>query len=133
MKNLKLKKRLLSIMSAIFCLMIICTCVAFAESASVNIYTNETIKHTAAIKATDVMMSGHNNASSSNYLYFTAQYTNTDGKWKDGESLLIQKGYGFDNYQVKDTHFDNPTNWRLELNPYALWGGCSGSGTISGM
>lgn len=132
MIKMKTSKKLLSVMSVIFSLLVIFTCVAFAAtSASVDITPNKLSAVTDEISAKRVKYSGHNNKSSKRNLYFNTQYK--DGNtWRDSDSLLVMPGINFNNMLDDKTYFTSSSHqWRLELNPYGVGlGGCSGSGTI---
>jgi hypothetical protein len=132
MKTTRIGKKLLSIVSIVISLLIIFTCVAFAASATANITNEETIKYTSSISAKKVKYSGHNNASSTNYLYFYTEYQKNNGNYAKSDYLLMAAGNGFSNFNDTQTTFSTPMTWRLEMNPYGpgTWG-CSGSGTIA--
>ncbi len=128
---MKKLKKLLSVLSVVLCVLIVCACFSFAASSSVNIYSNESVKYTGTIAANKVKFSGHNNSSSSRALYIKTQVQNEKGKWIDSDELLLQPGTNFN--EINDpNYYTVSTNWRLELNPYGVaTTGCTGSGTIT--
>lgn len=115
----------------VFCLFVICSCFAFAASATVNIDESQSVVRTGTISAKKVKYSGRNNAASKRSLYFTTQYLAANGKWIDSDELLIAPNTGFTQMTDNVNCFTTNFTWRLELNPYGVaTKGCSGYGTI---
>ena len=115
----------------VFCLLVICSCFAFAASATVNIDASQSVAQSATISVKKVKYSGRNNAASKHSLYFITQYLDTKGNWRDSDELLIEPNTGFTQMTDNENYFSTNYTWRLELNPYGIaTKGCSGYGTI---
>ena len=115
----------------VLCLLVICSCFAFAASSTVNIDASQSIAQSGTISAKKVKYSGRNNAASTRSLYFITQYLAANGNWTDSDELLIAPNNGFTQMTDNMNFFTTNYTWRLELNPYGVaTKGCSGYGTI---
>jgi|GEM_PF-2934442 len=123
--------------AAIFCSVLLISMIAsftvFAESRPVDLNKNQYTSYSVRTNTISHQskFSGVNSNSSNHYVYFTAQYYDAIAKkdFDDNYYYAPNNGVYFSNKY--STNRAGVYQWRLKLNPTALFAGCTASGTIT--
>lgn len=129
-----MKKKILASLFIIPILAVLASVQVFAGEEElahcVELYTNQGYTYSASCTGTYKFIWGENNRSSDQNVWFVAEVNKNNGSWTEDTKarILISPGAAFG--ETITTHYSETYKWRLKVDAYGPFTGCSAIGYI---